>query len=50
MTSKLLRLLYVFNIDNNQKCFFEHQIIILESFLKDHETLNPREMMLKIQI
>jgi len=30
--------------------FLEHQIIILELFLKDHVTLKTRVMMLKIQL
>ncbi len=41
----------VFNIDNNNnKCFFQHQISILEWFLKDHVTLKTGVMMLKIQL
>jgi len=27
-----------FNIENNNLCFFEHKISILEGFLKDHVT------------
>jgi len=36
------------NNNNNDKCFFEHQISLLEWFLKDHVTLKTGVMMLKI--
>jgi len=41
----------VLNINNKKEWFFEHQISILELFLKDHVIMKiMRVMMLKIQL
>ncbi len=46
---KILKYIY-FNIDNNEKKIIEQQINIFAWFLKDHVTLKPGVMMLKIQL
>ncbi len=48
--TKLLRSITVFKIGNNKNTILEHQISILEWFLKDHVTLKTGVMMLKINI
>ncbi len=36
-----------FSIDNNNKCYLEHQINLLKSFLKDHMTLKTGLMVVE---
>ncbi len=44
VSTKISTSTIVFNIGNNKKLFLEHQISILEGFLKEHVTLKTGVM------
>jgi len=50
LSTKIWSSTTVFNIDNNKNIFFEHQISILEWFLKDYVTLTTGVIMQKFWI